>query len=262
MRSYIYAAHFALSITALLLVGGLVWLFTAPFDRHLRILHRVTAWWAFNFALIQPLWGCDIENRELLREGSTYIFVANHQSLADILVLYSLQQDFKWVAKDYLFKVPVLGPIMALNRYVVLPKSVRGIRRAMEQCRKYLTEGVSLFIFPEGTRSPDGEVRDFYDGAFKLSTETGTQIVPIVIDGTQPILPKGSLKFRFGNRIKIRVLEPISPAEFGFNHRRLRDNVRAQIVDNLHEMRGETLAPHVIPLVNSGSTDEQTRRVS
>jgi 1-acyl-sn-glycerol-3-phosphate acyltransferase len=187
-----------------------------------------------------PLWSARFEGREHIRPGRTYVIVANHQSLGDILVLFGLFKHYKWVSKRAIFKVPFIGWNMSLNDYVALlrgdPKS---IEEMMNACRVHLRRGSSVMLFPEGTRSVDGEMKAFKHGAFTLAAELGVEVVPIVIDGTRDALPKHGLKLDhpWGLPVRVRVLEPVTP-EADEAPVELMDRVRGKMVHELAVLRG------------------------
>jgi 1-acyl-sn-glycerol-3-phosphate acyltransferase len=104
-------------------------------------------------------------------------------------------------------------------------------------CHLRLSQGHSLFVFPEGTRSPTGDLRHFYPGAFRLAVRFQVPIVPIVIEGTRDILPKGKLAIR-PRPVIIRVLDPVLPEAAGRDHRRLLEVVRGRMQEELGRLRG------------------------
>jgi len=193
----------------------LIWALTRPFDRNLRLLHLYTCFWASFYTYIVPAWPISIEGRKKIRRDATYVFVSNHQSQLDILALFRLFVHFKWVSKVEIFKVPLIGWNMVLNRYI---KLVRGdkqsIAQMMTDSEERLTEGSSVFIFPEGTRSPDGHLKAFKQGAFILAKKMKVAIMPIIIEGTRKALPKYSINFHGKHPIVIRVLDEIPYASF------------------------------------------------
>ncbi len=200
----------------LLFVGALVlWAVTAPFDRQLRALHLYACAWASLYTYVFPYWTVRVRHRERIRDGETYVLVANHQSLIDILVLFRLYKHFKWVSKQSIFRVPFIGWNMTLNRYIAIRRGDRGdVRRMMVACGDALESGSSIMIFPEGTRSPDGELREFRHGAFTLACHHRVPILPILVDGTKDVLPKHGLTLHESAAIMIDVLEPIAPDGF------------------------------------------------
>ena len=238
----------------ILFIGALVlWAATAPFDHRLRALHRYTCAWASLYTYVFPFWTVQVRGRDRILEGATYVLVANHQSLLDILVLFRLYKHYKWVSKVEIFRVPFVGWNMTLNRYIAIRRGDRSdASRMMEACGEALDTGSSIMIFPEGTRSPTGAIRDFRHGAFTLACRHHTPILPIVVDGTLDALPKHGLTLRERADIVIQVLEPIDPATF-VDADTLRDHVREVMVAALARLRASRHAdPHEGRVVAAG----------
>jgi 1-acyl-sn-glycerol-3-phosphate acyltransferase len=213
--SSLFWAFLVLSSLALFPLAVLLWAASLPFDPRLRALHLFTCFWASLYTWANPAWPVAIEGRARIRRGEAYVMVANHQSLLDILVLFRLFVHFKWVSKLENFRVPFIGWNMRLNRYIALRRGDRAsVVQMLSRCRETLAAGSSVMIFPEGTRSPDGRLRAFKPGAFVLAKNTGRPILPIVVDGTASALPKRGFLLRGRHRIRVRVLEEISPASF------------------------------------------------
>jgi 1-acyl-sn-glycerol-3-phosphate acyltransferase len=204
-------------VTSLLLfpIALLVFVVTYPFDPRRRALHQFTCFWASLYTWCNPLWRVHVEHRDRIDPNATYVMVANHLSLLDILVLFRLFTNFAWVSKIENFKVPVIGWNMRLNGYIPL---VRGDKASaavmMEQCRSTLQGGTSIMMFPEGTRSRDGRLQHFKPGAFQLAIETDCPILPILISGTGHALPKRGFVLQGKHSIGITVLDPIMPETF------------------------------------------------
>ena len=195
------------------LIACAIWLVTRPFDRRLRALHRFTCYWASLYIWIFPPWAVQVEGRENFDNDATYVIVSNHQSLVDILAAFMLFRHFKWVSKAELFRIPLIGWNMSLNRYIRLKRGHKGsIREMYGACETHLKEGSSIFLFPEGTRSETGKMREFKDGAFVLAKRHGIPILPVVINGSKNALPKDSMNFHGHTDVHLRVLPPI-PAE-------------------------------------------------
>jgi 1-acyl-sn-glycerol-3-phosphate acyltransferase len=151
-----------------------------------------------------------IDGRDRIRPDRTYVMVANHQSFLDILVLFRLFTHFKWVSKAEMFRLPCIGWNMALNDYVRLRRgSPESIAQMMAACERHLASGSSIMIFPEGTRSPDGQLRAFKHGAFTLAKKARVPILPIVVDGTAHALPKHGFVLHGHHAIRVRVLDEI-----------------------------------------------------
>jgi 1-acyl-sn-glycerol-3-phosphate acyltransferase len=217
---------------------------SAPFDRERKLLHLYTSAWAYHYVKLLPLWKTHFEGVDHIQSGRTYVMVANHQSLGDILVLFGLFRHFKWVSKREIFKVPFIGWNMAMNDYVGLTRGdALSIERMLDECREHLRTGSSVMLFPEGTRSVDGELKGFKHGAFTLAKELSLEVVPIVIDGTRDALPKKGLLLRQAKplQIHVRVLPPVSP-DAADTPKALSELVRALMLRELNEMRGRTQA--------------------
>ena len=213
--STLFWAFVAGSSIVLYPVAVMIWLLTVAFDRRLVVLHRFTCFWASLYTWCNPLWRVHLHHRDRIDPDTTYVMVANHLSLLDILVLFRLFTNFAWVSKAENFKVPVIGWNMKLNGYIPL---VRGDKASaavmMEQCRSTLQRGTSIMMFPEGTRSRDGNLQRFKPGAFQLAVESQLPVLPIVISGTGNALPKRGFVLQGKHNIGITVLDPIAPQDF------------------------------------------------
>jgi 1-acyl-sn-glycerol-3-phosphate acyltransferase len=164
-------------------------------DKRRNFLHTIAATWAKSIVKFNPWWTFKIFGKENLPEdGTPVVYVANHQSQADILTVFLLDRQFRWLAKDTLFKIPFLGWAMTAAGYVAVK---RGDRRSHVECfrksREHLNRGTSMLFFPEGTRSKDGSLQPFKSGAFRLASDANVAIVPMTLQGASHLLPKGSI---------------------------------------------------------------------
>jgi 1-acyl-sn-glycerol-3-phosphate acyltransferase len=213
--SCLFWLFLALSSIALFPIAVLTWALTLPFDPRQVILHRFTCFWASLYTWFNPAWRVVVVNREKIRSDETYVMVANHQSLLDILVLFRVFAHFKWVSKLENFKIPFIGWNMRLNHYIELKRGDKSSIVAMlRACRITLAAGNSIMMFPEGTRSPDGRLRRFKPGAFELAKDSGRPILPIVVEGTASALPKRGVILQGRHPIRITVLDPVSFESF------------------------------------------------
>lgn len=191
------------------------WIVTFPFDKRLVILHRLTCFWASMYTWLNPVWPVTVTGREKIEDDQTYVMVANHQSLLDILVLFRLFAHFKWVSKVENFNIPCVGWNMRLNGYIELRRGDQAsIMKMLRACRESLHSGSSIMMFPEGTRSSTGRLRSFKVGAFELAKDTHRPLLPIIVEGTASALPKKGLVFQGRHEIRIRVLDAIPYESF------------------------------------------------
>lgn len=229
--SLVFWGFVVLSSILLFPVAVLIWLVTVLFDRRLVLLHRFTCFWASLYTWLNPLWPVTITGRENIRPGTTYVLAANHLSLLDILVLIRLFKDFKWVSKAEIFKVPLIGWNMSMNRYIRLQRGQRdSVVQMMKQAQQTLESGSSIMMFPEGTRSKSGELQRFKTGAFELALATGVPVVPIVISGTHNALPKHGFVLQGRHEIGVHVLAPVDPIG---TSEQLCEQVRALIAEQV-----------------------------
>jgi 1-acyl-sn-glycerol-3-phosphate acyltransferase len=235
IQSLLFWGFLTLTSIALFPVAVVVWLVSLPFDPRLRALHLFTCFWASLYTWANPAWPVSIVHRERLVSDRTCVYIANHLSLVDILVMFRLFTHFKWVSKLENFRVPVIGWNMRMNGYVPLRRGDRAsVVRMMEQCDAALAAGNPIMMFPEGTRSTTGEMRPFKPGAFELAIRNNVPIQPLLIRGTSDALPKRGFVLQGRHPISITVLDAIPPSEFAGNDavalsERVRDLMASEI---------------------------------
>jgi 1-acyl-sn-glycerol-3-phosphate acyltransferase len=211
------------------------------FDRTGCLAH---AWCARNWArslLFMSGVKLRVKGLDHLDPRRAYVLTANHLSLFDILVLLAgLPIQFRWLAKKEVFAIPLMGWAMARVGYVSIDRQNKEKAWAhLYQAKGKLEEGYSLMFFPEGTRSPDGEMKGFKSGAFVLALQAGVPVVPISIVGTREIMPKKSRLFHPGT-VDLVVSPPIEPAGFSLERKEeYAQVVRSQIAVELEKIRLE-----------------------
>ena len=171
-------------------VLGVIW----TFDKEPRL--RTGRWFRRLGRMLTRVnpWQIQISGLKHMDATQVYVIVSNHQSLADIPLLSHLRLDTKWLAKVELFRVPLVGWMMRMAGDVPVDRAQpRQGARAMLRCAKYLRQGCSVVFFPEGGRSPDGEVQAFNEGAFQLAIREQIPILPLVVEGTGKALPTQTL---------------------------------------------------------------------
>jgi 1-acyl-sn-glycerol-3-phosphate acyltransferase len=149
------------------------------------------------------------------------------------VLCFTLFKQFKWVSKAAMFRVPLIGWNMRLCNYIPLERGKSAsIQQMWRRAREWLGRGVSIMMFPEGTRSPDGRLGSFKHGAFTLAREAGVPVVPIVIHGGHAVMPKHRSSMAASASLVIEVLEPVSPAPFADTPSYM-DAVRQRIAERL-----------------------------
>jgi len=204
-----------------------------PFDKKRKVPHAQCYWWSNAVIGLNPYWIIKVRGLENIDAHKTYVMVANHQSLADIVVMYRIRAQFKWVAKESLFKVPFLGWCLSLCKHIKLTRGSFGsIKKVYREAAGWLRRDMSVLFFPEGTRSNTGKINEFQNGAFKLAIKEKKSILPIAIIGTGNAIPKGSWVFQTKVHGTVTVLPPVDVGNFkpgDFMH--LRDIVYKKLQD-------------------------------
>ncbi len=192
---------------------ALVFAFTAPFDAGRYAAGRMFRRLAVFNVGINPLWRFRTIGRQIRDPRRPYVVVSNHESYADIFLISMLPWEMKWLAKDTIFRIPLMGWEMQMAGDIPVARGNRdsGVQ-ALMQCRDRLKKRVSVMIFPEGTRSRTEDLLPFKDGAFRLAIENKVPILPLAVAGTRHAMAKGSFQFRRANAA-CRVLDPIETAE-------------------------------------------------
>ena len=208
MKTLYYSTTFILLTFVVFLGVVLVWLFTMPFDRNRKVLHRYSRLWAKIMYRIAPWWKVEIEGLENIEEGKAYIILSNHQAMLDIPLLYYLPLDFKWVSKKEVYYIPVFGWVLWMHGDVAIERGgAASAKRMITKADAYLRDGVSVIMFPEGTRSKDGRVHKFMPGAFLLAKRSRVDMLPVVINGNFDAFGKRGIAVPHTFRIK--VLPPV-----------------------------------------------------
>lgn len=222
-----------------LVVGFIAQALALPWDPHRLTALKVNHWiWGHGLWSAQPGWTMTRERLENIGEGP-YIIVANHSSLLDIPTLMGLPLPMRVMAKQSLMNAPIMGWYMQFSRQIPIQlDSVESVEASLKACQESLDNGISLVIFPEGTRTEDATLQKFRRGAFRLAKDTGTPILPVSIFGTHKLMKKGSfLPQSVYAQVRCRVLPPMEPEGYS-TARKLSNRVHEQIGANLDDLRG------------------------
>lgn len=178
-------------------------------------------WWGYYPAKIWAKLFCwltfvsvKVKGRENIEKTTSYVFISNHQGAYDIFAIYAfLGHNFKWMMKKSLEKIPFVGyACKKAGQVFVDSSSPAAIRATMKEAKARLQGGMSIVVFPEGTRSKNGRMRSFKRGAYQLSSEFKLPLVPITIDGAYDILPKNARLPRWGH-ITMTIHKPVACPE-------------------------------------------------
>jgi len=215
-------------LATLIILAGLI-------DPHGKVVYRINTLWT---RAILRAGGVKLKlaGLEKLDPSRPYIFMANHQSNLDIpILLQSLARfQLRWIAKKELLWVPFFGWAMWAAKHITVDRAnpinaAKNLRRAKER----IAAGISVVVFPEGTRSRDGRLQRFKKGGFLLAVQTNTEIVPVTIKGSRNLLPPGAWRLQSGT-VEVVVDQPVSIAGYRpGNLRLLSDRVRAAIAGHL-----------------------------
>ncbi|MBK6519655.1 MAG: 1-acyl-sn-glycerol-3-phosphate acyltransferase [Polyangiaceae bacterium] len=190
---------------------------------------------------LTPLWRFHVEGQPPADvKTRPYVCVSNHESNADPFLLSHLPWDMRWVAKRELYKMPLVGITFRVSGDIPLTRGDGDSVRAMfAECRRALDAGISVMIFPEGTRSKTGELLPFRDGAFKLAIEAGVPILPMAIAGTRNCLLREAPYLGRADAV-VKVLSPIPTTGLGPEDlAALRDKTRQTISAALKPLRAQ-----------------------
>ena len=195
-------------------------IFTAVFTvctvpwKNAEFVHKVQQFWSRSFFRLMFL-PVSVDGAEHIQPGQSYVFVANHQSMFDVWLVYGwLPVIFKWLMKAELRKVPFVGiGCKAAGHIFVDRRNAMAAMESLKEVEKQLKNGVCTVIFPEGTRSLNGEVGRFKRGAFQIAWDLGLPVIPLSLDGCFEVMPKGK---PFVNRhpVHMHIGEPIDLKQF------------------------------------------------
>ncbi len=217
---------------ALLVLGALpvqaaLWALTRPFDRNLWATGQFLRAVGRGLGRCYPHWRFRVEGTWPEGTGPCVV-VANHQSLLDIVMLSRMPREMKWVAKEELFRIPWIGWLLRLTGDIAVRRGdAESGGEAISRARAYLARGMSVMIFPEGTRSRDARLLPFKSGAFRLAIDAGVPVLPVAVWGTSAGIRKGGLAVAPCDAVA-RILPPFPTAGLAqADAVALRDRVRA-----------------------------------
>lgn len=184
------------------------------FWKNAEFVHKVQQFWSRSFFWLMFL-PVSVDGQEHIVPGQSYVFVANHQSMFDVWLVYGwLPVIFKWLMKAELRKVPFVGTgCKAAGHIFIDRRNSKAAMESLKEVEKQLVNGVCTVIFPEGTRSLNGEVGRFKRGAFQIAWDLGLPVIPLSLDGCYEVLPKGK-PFVYRAPVHMHIGEPIDLKQF------------------------------------------------
>lgn len=234
VRAYFITAPLIVLAT---IAFGLISLVISIFESTGRRQIAVARAWARCLLMVSGV-KVKVEGLEKIARDGSYVFVSNHLSYMDTpVVLANIPVQFRFLAKRGLFQIPLLGTHLARAGHIPVPREdARAAVKTMSTAAQVIRErGVSLLIFPEGGRSPGGELQPFKEGAAYIAIRAGALVVPIALKGTREILPYGSGHVRSG-AVTMRIGEPIATSQLQL---RDRDRITAELRDRIVSMLEE-----------------------
>jgi 1-acyl-sn-glycerol-3-phosphate acyltransferase len=202
-------------IAAVTLPAVILTIFVGLFDPYGKHAYGISRLWTWMVITISGV-SVKVGGLNHIDPKRQYIFMVNHQSYIDIPVLVQSLAGFqlRWIAKRELLRVPFFGWALCAAKHIPIDRSDRfdalgGLQKAKERMKG----GVSIVFFPEGTRSSGGTLLPFKRGGFLLAARTQTPIVPVTINGSGPILPKGDWRIHRGE-VEVIVSEPVTVEKY------------------------------------------------
>jgi 1-acyl-sn-glycerol-3-phosphate acyltransferase len=192
----------------------LAYLISFPFDKYNRLPNWILLKVGKLYLKINPYWKIKISGLHNYNRHKPVIFISNHQSFLDMPLQALMPWTFKWVSKKSLFYIPFMGWTMKLSGHISIDRDKKTAMRALDRMIPILKNNIPVIIFPEGTRSRDGELHKFKNGAFNIAIKNNIHLQPIVIDGTHNILPSDDWRFTMKQDIYMSILESIDPNDF------------------------------------------------
>lgn len=231
MLAIIHYIVLGIACTIVLILSAILVVVLRPFDPARRCIHELSRVLTRIF-FAWPKWRKIVRGTEKIDRKQAYVITINHTSMVDIPLGYLIPLNFRWVSKREVFRIPFFGQMLTLHGDICIDRSSSGaMSKVIEDGKKWIGRGASVAIFPEGTRSKDGEIHRFKSGAFTLAKEAGVPILPAVMHGSDTLFANG-WRLPWRHTFRLEVLDPI-PAEVvaATELRELSDMVREKMVE-------------------------------
>lgn len=242
MLSILYYVFLSVVCTLFLVVSAVALLITWPFQKSRRLVHELSRVLVRIFFFVPPCWRHKVTGMENIDQHESYVIVINHQAMTDIPALYFLPLNFRWVSKREVFRLPFFGQFLRLHGDICIDRghAAEAMEQLLREGKQWLGRGVSVAVFPEGTRSKDGTIHRFKAGAFTLARAAGVGILPVVMDGTTTLVRRNKF-FNWRNTITLRVLPPVAAGQVASTDvKELMEQVRDAMTEALDGIRTQT----------------------
>jgi len=231
---YLLRLTFVLLVTILL---AALTILLGLFDRHGKRAYVINRFWTWLILRVGGI-SLNVDGLENIDPGEQYVFMVNHQSNIDIPVLVQSLAQFqlRWIAKKELLWVPFFGWAMWATKHITVDRTdPSDAMKSLQRAKQRMAAGISVVVFPEGTRGRDGKLMRFKKGGFLLAVQAQRPIVPITINGSGRVLPSGGWRLRSGV-IEVTVEKPIAVEGYrAGNLRLLADQTRQAIAAHLRQ---------------------------
>ena len=239
MLTLLYYVVAVILCFGLYLLSWIAFFVCYPFDKRRVVVHRLSKWICDVVFGLPPHMKRDVVGVENIDTNQPYVIVINHTSMMDIMSIYPLPLVFKWVSKREVYRIPMVGRLLYMHGDIVINRA--STKEAMQLVHtrgmEWLKKGASVSIFPEGTRSKDGEIHNFKAGAFILAKDAEVPILPVVVEGTNNMV-RNRIFMNWKNRITIKVLPPVSKEDVVSRPiKEVMAEVRESMVETLAELR-------------------------
>lgn len=209
ITTIIYAIAFILFTFIAFLGLIVVWLCTVLFDPKRIVVQAYSRLWSYTIYRLNPWWKISVKGRENIDPSQPYLIISNHQQMLDIPLLLHLPINFRFVSKKEVYKIPIFGAVLYMRDDVAIERGgAASAKKMIKDCKHYLAMNLSVLIFPEGTRTKNGEINQMHSGAFLLAKRAGVPILPVVINGNYQAFLGGKIKIK--QTFTVNVLSPIT----------------------------------------------------
>lgn len=232
LKGLVFLYQWLIAIPVLLVATLLCAVFTMLLVhwKNSEFVHRFQQLWSRLFFWMFFM-NVKVEGAENMEKGKSYVFVANHTSMFDAWLVYGwLPAVFKWIMKASIRKIPFVGTACKAAGHIFIERgATKQAMRCLEEAKRDLQNGVCVVIFPEGTRSLDGQVGKFKRGAFQIAFDLGLPVVPLSLSGAYEVMPKGSFLVNPARKVKLTIGKPVDLSVYA-------DDQHNQAIEDVREM--------------------------